>query len=118
MIITEAFRRYNATLKNVQWSVCAENSKDELVVSIWEHHFEKPYDNTVKCKDNVSRWSGHGNRELRVALNKAKENNPIIRAVIARTENPKAFEAGQDASKFKNTYSVREDWIGNLEVWD
>ena len=42
----------------------------------------------------------------------------MIRAVIAYTENPKEVEAGQDASKFKSTYSVRKNWVGTLELWD
>ena len=67
---------------------------------------------------HISMWSGPGNYELGLALDKAKENNQVIRAVIAHTENPVEVEAGQDASKFKSTYSVRENWIGNLEAWD
>ena len=118
MLFTEAFRRYKATPKNINWSVCAENPDGELVVSLWNHHFDSPIGNTIRCKDRVSRWSGAGNNEFRKALDKAKETNQVIRVVIARTESPEAVEAGSDASKLKNTFSVREDWYGELVVWD
>ncbi len=118
MLFTEAFRRYKATLKNINWSVCAENSDGELVVSLWKHHFSKPDGNTIRCKDRASRWSGPGNNEFRKALDKVQETDQVIRVVIARTENSDAVEAGQDASKLQNTFSVREDWFGELIVWD
>jgi len=38
LTLSEAFRRYDVTLKNVQWSVCGVNPKGELVVSLWSHH--------------------------------------------------------------------------------
>lgn len=37
----EAFKSYDAKLKNPQWSVSAVNNKGELVLSLWEHHFKK-----------------------------------------------------------------------------
>ena len=115
---TEAFRRYKATLKNINWSVCAENPDGELVVSLWKHHFGKSDGNTIRCKDRASRWSGAGNNEFRKALDKAKETDQVIRVVLARTESPDAVESGKDASKLKNTFSVKEDWFGKLIVWD
>ncbi len=118
MTIIEAFKQYNAFLKNINLSICAENSNEELVIRLWNHHFGKPTDNTIRYEDYLSRWSGPGNYELSLALDKARETNQVIRAVIAHTENPKEVDAGYDASKFKSTYSVRKDWIGNLEVWD
>lgn len=113
-----AVKQYNAFLRNINWSICAENSGEELVVRLWDHHFGKPSDNTIRYKDHIPSWSGLGNYELSRALDKAKETNQVIRAVIAHTESPKAVETEQDASKFKSTYSVRKDLIGSLEVWD
>ena len=118
MTITEAFKQYNAFLKNIDLSICAENSDGELVVRLWDHLLSKPSDNTVRYMDHIQMWSGPGYYELGLALDKAKENNQVIRAVIAHTENPKEVEAGQDASKFKSTYSVQKNWIGRLEAWD
>lgn len=117
VLLTEAFRLYKATLKNINWSVCAETPTGELVISLWSHHF-RPIDNGIKYTDNASRWSGHGNNELRKALDKAKEGNQTIRAVIATTDNPKAVDKGVAADNFNNTFSVPKDWIGTLTLWD
>ena len=118
MTITEAFKQYNAFLKNIDLSICAENSDEELVVRLWDHCFAKPSDNTVRYKDHMPMWSSPGNYEFGLALDKAKETNQVIRAVIARTENPVEVEAGKDPNKFKSTYSVRENWVGSLKFWD
>ena len=42
------------------------------------------------------------------AQDKAKATNQVIRAVIAHTENPIEVEAGQDPSKFKPRFPIRE----------
>ena len=118
MRISEAFKAYGATLKNINWSVSAENDAGELVVSIWQHHFKKAVERTICCSDKVSRWTGHGNKELRVRIEKAFESNQDVRVVIAKTNNEKAVEAGQDASKLKNTFSIKKDWIGKVTLWD
>src|SRR5690606_39769714 len=39
--IAEAFRRYGATLKNVNWSVSSWADENTLVVSLWDHHHLK-----------------------------------------------------------------------------
>lgn len=41
-----------------------------------------------------------------------------IRAVIARTNDESAVNHGQDASKLKNTFHARTDWIGQILLWD
>lgn len=42
MGIKECFARYGAKLKNVNWSVSAENLRGELVVSLWNQFFVLP----------------------------------------------------------------------------
>ena len=118
MRISEAFSQYGATLKNVQWSVSAENDAGELVLSLWKHKFEKPHKNTIKYVDKVSRWSGHGNSEFRQRIEKAYRQEQKIRAVIARTEDEAAVDRGEDASKLINTYHTRTDWVGQVSLWD
>jgi len=118
MTITEAFKKYNAILKNIDLSICAENYDEELVIRLWGHCVVNSSDNTIRYRDQLIRWSGPGNYELCLALDKAKETNQIIRAVIAHGKNLEAVEAWQDASKYKNAYSVRKNWIGTLEFWD
>lgn len=118
MTITEAFKQYNAFLKNIDLSICAENSDGELVIRLWGHCITKPTDSVIQYKDHIPRCSGPGNYELGLALDKAKETNQVIRAVIAHSENLKKVETGQDANRFKNNYTVCEDWIGSLVFWD
>ena len=118
LLLTEAFAKYGATLKNVNWSVSAENDKGELVLSLWQQFFKAPVGNTIRYVDKVSRWSGNGNKEFRERLDKAHASSQPIRAVIARTNNEAAVASGQDASKLKNTFSVRENWLGKLALWD
>lgn len=41
----EAFKRYKTKLKNRQWSVCAETTEGELVISCWQNQL-----NVVKAE--------------------------------------------------------------------
>ena len=59
-----------------------------------------------------------GNTEFRVRIAKARENNQVVRVVIARSDNEDAVKRGVDASKLKNKFHVRKDWIGKVTVWD
>lgn len=120
MLISEAFKKHKAGLKNVNWSVSAINERGELVVSLWEHLF-LPLDKTDRSKtykDKVSRWSGAGNREFRNNIDNAYHNNLVVRLVIAKTNKPDVVNHGGDASKLKNTFSVKEDWVGKVTAWD
>ena len=118
MLYTEAFARYKAKLKNVNWSVSAESTNGELIISLWKHRFAKPEGNTIKYVDFVTRWKGPGSNELRARLQEAHINEQVIRPVIARTSDVKAVEEGVDASTLKNQFFVREDWFGKLTSWD
>ena len=114
LAFAEAFARYGATLRNVQWSVCAEAPDGSLVVSLWEHHFEPPKNGAVICRDSFSRWSGPGNSEFRQKVAKAYRECQAVRAVIAHSENALAVQAGENASQIPKSFSVREDWQGRV----
>ena len=118
MGISDEFAKYKANLKNVNWSVSAENPEGELVVSLWDQFFEKPFGGKIKYVDRVTRWSGHGNTEFRTRIDKAFKTAQVVRVVIARTENEVAVRSGEDASKYKNTFHAREDWHGMVSLWD
>lgn len=118
VLFSEAFAKYGAKLKNLYWSVSAQSSDGALVISCWKHRFSKPQGNTITYKDYVERWSGPGNQELRANLDKALETKQRIRAVIARTSDVESVENGGDASHMVNEFHVREDWIGELLLWD
>lgn len=115
---TEAFAKYGAKLKNFVWSVSAENSKGELILSLWKQYFSKPVNGVVTYVDKVSRWSGHGNIEFREYLVNAYESEQVIKVVIGRTDDEEAVANGVDAHTLNNTFHVRDDWIGKVTLWD
>lgn len=114
----EAFGKYGAKLKNVNWSVCATAPDGSLVVSLWSHHFRRADDGTLICSDTTERWSGPGKNEFRAALISALANDQIVRLVIATASDPRMVEAGGDASKVQKEFSVRTDLIGRVIEYD
>lgn len=116
--IKEAFARYGATLRNVQWSVSAWAPDGSLVVSLWDHHRRKGIVGTLEFGDSASRWKGPGNSEFRENIAKAFELEATVHLVIVRTEEVARVEAGEDASKVKKLFSVREDLTGKIIEWD
>lgn len=113
----QAFARYGATLKNPQWSVCAQASDGSLVVSLWQHHIHPDGDGLV-CRDSLIRWSGAGRNELKESLDVAFKSNQPISIVIASTPTPELVEEGGDASKIKKSFNVREDLVGRVVEFD
>lgn len=116
--IKEAFSRYEANLHNVQWSVSAWTPDGTLVVSLWDHHRRKSLAGTLEFAASASRWKGPGNSEFRENVTKAFELDSMVRLVIVRTEDVARVEAGEDASKIKKVFSVRQDLIGKVIEWD
>jgi hypothetical protein len=110
----EAFAQYCAKLRNVQWSVCADAPDGSLVVSLWQHHFDPPKDGAIVCRDSFDRWSGPGNSEFREKVTRAFESHQRVRVVIAHTKKTAEVQAGADASTLPKTFSVREDWLGEV----
>jgi hypothetical protein len=119
LTFTEAFQKYGAKLKNVQWSVSSRSDSDEIVVSIWAHHL-KPRDGKLRCTDRLSRWSGNiaGNNLLIQHLLEASSENLPIRLVIARTKDTDSVDHGHDASGLKKSFSARPDLVGELVSFD
>ncbi len=110
----EAFAKYKAKLRNVQWSACAVNNDGELVVSLWRHHIDRSQTDALVFKDSFDRWSGHGNNEFREKVTNAYKTNQDVRLIIADTEDTASVEKGVDASTVKKTYRVRPDLIGKV----
>ena len=117
--LTTAFNRYGAKLANPQWAVSAMNDKGELVVSCWSHYFTAGGGKLV-YSDRLSRWSGNtaGNNLFRQHLESAVAADTPIRLVKATTSDPELVDSGGDASKAKNTFSVREDVVGRVTSFD
>ena len=116
--LVQAFARYGAKLKNRQWSVCAFAPNGDLVVRQWNHDYTRIDSNTGETTDHLSRWSGHGNRELRDAIAEAFSSSRTIRLVMAYAADPDYVKSGGDASKTKKTYDVKPDWIGKVVSFD
>ena len=114
----EAFAKYGAKLKNVQWSVCAEAPDGSLVVSLWEHHFLPPKDGRVVCRDRFDRWKGAGNAEFRDKVSRAFASNQQVRLVISHTNKIDQVQAGMDASTVRKSFSIKEDWVGRVSRVD
>ena len=117
--IAEAFRKYGARLKNVNWSVSAWTDKGELVVSLWDHHSVKDSPpGTLAFADTFQRWSGPGNNEFRTNVQRAHEIGAPVRLVVVRTLETNRVQSGEDASKISKTFGVRADLIGRVTAAD
>jgi len=114
----EAFGRYKAKLRNVQWSVCAVNDDGELVVSLWEHHRDKNHKDKLVFTDSFDRWSGPGNNEFRTNISNAFKTNQTIRLIIVATDDTKSVQDGRDASAVNKSFRVRPDLIGKVTEID
>lgn len=117
--IRDAFARYGAKLKNVQWSVSAWAPDGSLVVSMWEHHRRKDTPpGTLVFEGSASRWRGPGNTEFRANIAQAFETAAKVRLVIARTKDVAHVESGEDASKVPKEYFLKEEVVGRVTEWD
>lgn len=114
----EAFAKFGAVQRNVQWSVSAWTPKGELVISVWAHHQRPKTPGTMEFEGNASRWNGPGNREFRENVQRAFDVGSTLRLVIAKTEEIGRVEASEDASQIKKGFSVREDLVGCVSEWD
>jgi len=116
--ISEAFAKYGARLKNVNWSVSAWNAAGELVLSLWAHHYRKGEGGSAEYSGKLSRWAGPGNNEFRANISDAFERKSPVRLVLVQTENIDHVEAGEDASKVKKDFAAREDLLGEVIEFD
>jgi hypothetical protein len=106
LAFAEAFAKYGAKLKNVQWSVCADAPDGSLVVSLWQDHFAPVKDGFVSCRGSFLGWSGPGNAEFRAKVTNAFNTNQNIKLVIARTDKIGEVES--------NKFIIKENWIGKV----
>ena len=117
--ISDAFRKYGATLKNVNWSVSSWADDETLVVSLWDHHHLKGRGPGVLAfGDRFDRWSGPGNTEFRANVIRAFESGASVRLVLARALEPDRVQRGEDGSKIPKTFAVRDDLIGRVAEVD
>lgn len=116
--IKDAFARYGAVLRNVQWSVSAWAPDGALVVSVWAHHARPRTPGALVFEAHASRWKGPGNTEFRENVTRALETGAPLRLVVVTTDEADRVEASEDASKIRKDFSIREDLLGKVEEWD
>jgi hypothetical protein len=117
MNFTDAFARYGATLRNVQWAVSAI-ADEQLVLSCWSHYFSPAREGIMIYEDRLSRSKGPGSNLLREHLEQAQKEDLPVRLVMARAEDTAAIDSGSDASAVKKTYTAREEVIGKVVEFD
>ena len=124
MGIVYEFKKFNAELKNPNWSVSSISLKNELVVSLWGHNpllSKHPTERKQIYRDRIDRWSGHGSNELKRNLDitlKEKLKVRVIISLLNKKEDFKYILEGEDASKYPKKFHAKTDWIGDLKVWD
>ncbi|KAF1026848.1 MAG: hypothetical protein GAK29_01043 [Acinetobacter bereziniae] len=124
MGIVAEFKKFNAELKNSNWSVSSISSNNELIISLWGHKpllSKHPTERKQIYRDNIDRWSGNGRNELKKNLDLALEEKLNIRPVITMLNNYLDFQqvlTGKDASKYPKRFNAKIDWIGELTIWD
>ena len=117
--IKDAFAQYGATLHNVQWSVSAWVPDGTLIVSLWEHHRRKGAPRGVlEFEGSANRWKGPGNTEFRENVDRAFKSQADVRLVIVRTEETACVEAGDDGSKIKKDFHLKNEVTGKVIEWD
>ena len=116
MGIVAEFEKYKARLRNQFWAVSALTDT-EMVASLWEHRIRVESGRWV-YRDYLTRWSGNGNALFREHLLQAMSEERPVRIVKATTSNVALVEGGGDASKAKNTFKARPEWIGRVTNFD
>jgi hypothetical protein len=114
---SDAFGRYGAKPRNVQWAVSAI-ADDQLVVSCWKQYFKSAIGGALPYQDKLSRCGGPGSELLREHLEKAIADDMPIRLVMAQTDDEDAVARGVGVSTVRKSFSVRKDLIGHVTEFD
>jgi len=121
MGIVDAFREYDAELKNVQWSVSSISEKGELVVSCWRQKLKFiKNERILQYTDELNRWreGSPGGTELKENLQDAYDKETEVRLVIVDTMEKSAVDESTNLSKIQKTYAVKKDVIGRVREFD
>ena len=73
---------------------------------------------TLEFEGSASRWKGPGNKEFRANVAKAFESQANVLLVIVRTDEVERVDAGDDASKLKKDFFLKEEVVGKVIEWD
>lgn len=116
----EAFAKFGAVPVNPMWAVSAIADDGALVISCWAHLCKPGGKGVLVYADCLSRWSGNemGCNLLRSHLRQAISGSLPVRMVVATTTEVESVNSGNDASKVKKTFHVREEIVGHVATFD
>jgi hypothetical protein len=116
----EAFSRYKAALRNVQWAFSAIADDGAVVLSCWDQYLKVSERRVLRYTDTLSRrqHKKHGAPLLEEHLKLAKAERRPIRLVIAYTDETDVVDQGKSAAGIKKDFEVRSDLVGELVEFD
>jgi len=116
----EAFAKFGAKPDNPMWAVSAIASDGSLVMSCWAHCFKRGGHGVLIYSDRLSRWLGNelGGSLLKRHLQLAQAGALPVRMVVATAADTDAVDHGNDASKVKKRFHIREDMVGKVTLFD
>ena len=116
----EAFAKFDAAPKNSMWAVSSIAKDGALVLSCWAHYLTPGGKGVLLYNDRLSRWNGNGLGcgLLRTHLEQAVAGNLPVRLIVATTSEIESVNNGQDLSRVKKTFHVREDIVGKVMSFD
>ncbi len=85
--------------------------------STWIVPRGKPKDGVTRYSDDLTRWEGPGNNELRVRLAHAFQSGQKIRTVITKTDDTAAIEAGTDARQDQEILVRKGRRVRRAKTW-
>ena len=102
------------------WAVSALAEDGALVISCWAHLCKPGAKGVLVYSDYLSRWGNNelGANLLKTHLSEAVARNLPVRMVVATTTETEFVDRGNDASKVKKTFHVRDDAIGRVVSFD
>src|SRR6185312_7147225 len=115
---TEALAKYGARLSNPQWAFSAIAADGALVMSCWQHKITIPEKGVWRYSDCLSRWQQlktPGRNEFIRNLRKAFTEALPVRLIVVSTSDTAKVDAGEDASRLRKSFHVREDYVGQVE---
>jgi hypothetical protein len=120
LTLTDAFAKYGAEL-DTAWAFSAIADDGSLVISCWQHKFTIPRKGVLRYTDELSRWEqplSPGRELFAKHLRQAHDENLPVRLVIVSTKDTARVDAGDDATKLRKTFDLREGYIGTIASFD
>lgn len=130
MKLTEAFRQFGATLRNVRYDVTAisDTNPPELVCALfghWQGWMRRRDDlpaNVREYRDDLRGWGkSPAIAEVRRHLQRAFDEGLAVRLITATLADPKdreSVDAGLNASGAQKDFDPRPDMIGRVTEFD